>query len=171
MPNIEYLQKQLELTENCPNECTKVRFRRAINSVKMFKKQCVRCGVLVGDWIPHAEIVAPDLIEPIDDDLRKIYLENALSLRAEIVKVAAEKERKEFFENYDEYLKSEKWNEKRKAVLRRNFWGNCEGCGVNPSTQVHHLTYDHVYDEFLFELVGLCKNCHDRLHQGSKDDE
>ena len=168
MPNIEYLQKQLELTENCPHECTKVRFRRAINSVKMFKKQCVRCGVLVGDWIPHAEIVAPDLIEPIDDDLRKIYLETALSLRAEIVKVAAEKERKEFFENYSEYLVSEKWAVKRRTVLSRCD-ERCEGCGKSRATQVHHLTYNHVYDEFLFELVGVCNDCHVKLHLGKDD--
>lgn len=51
---------------------------------------------------------------------------------------------------------------RRKIIDRCN--GRCEGCGEAPVAQVHHLTYEHVGDEFLFELVGLCNRCHDRMH-------
>jgi hypothetical protein len=30
---------------------------------------------------------------------------------------------------------------------------------------VHHLTYAHVFNEFLFELMAVCDECHDRLHR------
>lgn len=40
----------------------------------------------------------------------------------------------------------------------------CQGCRVRRATQVHHLTYDHVGNEFLFELVAICETCHTRLH-------
>ena len=39
----------------------------------------------------------------------------------------------------------------------------CEGCGVRRAAQVHHLTYEHVGDELLFELVAVCGQCHDRI--------
>lgn len=66
-------------------------------------------------------------------------------------------------EYYDAYIKSERWANKRAMVLKRCSQ-TCEGCGVRPATQVHHLTYEHLGDELLFELVGLCRDCHERVH-------
>jgi hypothetical protein len=40
----------------------------------------------------------------------------------------------------------------------------CEGCGRRRAAQVHHLTYDHVFDEFLWELIAICDECHSRVH-------
>jgi 5-methylcytosine-specific restriction endonuclease McrA len=42
--------------------------------------------------------------------------------------------------------------------------GHCEGCGQRKAVQVHHLTYEHVGQEFLWELRAVCSECHDRLH-------
>jgi hypothetical protein len=42
--------------------------------------------------------------------------------------------------------------------------GICEGCGERPVAHIHHLTYEHMGDEFLFELAGVCIPCHHRLH-------
>ena len=170
MPNIEYLQKQLELTENCPHECTGIRYRTATNGVKMYKSQCVRCGELVGNWIPHSAVPEGLTFPPIDDELRSTYKETASELRKEILKIKSEEERRGFFEGYNEYLRSEKWIKKRNAVLKRCHQV-CEGCGKEEATQVHHLTYAHVYDEFLFELVGVCNDCHVKLHLGKDDGE
>ena len=36
-------------------------------------------------------------------------------------------------------------------------------------TQCHHLTYENVGEEFLFELVALCSDCHERLHQKRRE--
>lgn len=64
---------------------------------------------------------------------------------------------------YRLYIFSAAWEEKRQQILKRcNFI--CEGCGGGAATQVHHLTYDHVGSELLFELVGLCAACHERVH-------
>jgi len=38
--------------------------------------------------------------------------------------------------------------------------------GSEPATEVHHLTYQHVGHEFLFELVAICRECHTRWHGG-----
>lgn len=64
---------------------------------------------------------------------------------------------------YQQYLTSPQWRRVRRLVLDR-CRGVCEGCGSAPVAEVHHLTYEHVQAEFLFELVALCGRCHDRVH-------
>ena len=65
---------------------------------------------------------------------------------------------------YHDYLRSWEWREKRRIVLAR-----CNGicqCGA-PVQDVHHLSYDHVFQEELVdfsELVGFCRRCHQRAH-------
>jgi 5-methylcytosine-specific restriction endonuclease McrA len=66
-------------------------------------------------------------------------------------------------ERYKQYLQSEAWRRRRELVLRRAL-GICEGCGQASATEVHHLTYDHVGNEFLWELVAICRDCHERYH-------
>jgi 5-methylcytosine-specific restriction endonuclease McrA len=64
---------------------------------------------------------------------------------------------------YNQYLTTPEWKQRRAAVMRRAD-GICEGCGTGRASQVHHLTYKHVGNEFLFELVAVCDGCHRRLH-------
>ena len=64
---------------------------------------------------------------------------------------------------YDQYLQSPAWRDIRQLVLRRAH-GRCEGCGRRPAAHVHHLSYQHVGKEFLWELVAVCQECHDRVH-------
>ena len=71
-------------------------------------------------------------------------------------------ERGRFTKSYSAYIRSEEWKAKRALVLKRCS-GSCEGCGVTKATEVHHSTYHHLFNEFLFELVGLCHACHERL--------
>lgn len=66
-------------------------------------------------------------------------------------------------EDYAEYLKSEEWALRRDLVMARAK-NRCEGCGLRAASEVHHLTYEHVTQEFLFELVALCGDCHERAH-------
>ena len=65
--------------------------------------------------------------------------------------------------SYQEYLKSEQWQQLRRKVLRRDLH-ICQGCLAQPASEVHHTTYGHVRSEFVFELVSLCRDCHRRLH-------
>lgn len=44
----------------------------------------------------------------------------------------------------------------------------CEGCRTARATEVHHLTYEHCGDEFLWELVAICRSCHERYHGGKE---
>jgi hypothetical protein len=65
-------------------------------------------------------------------------------------------------EEYHEYLRTPEWGALRERVRQRD--KICRGCLSSPVEEVHHLTYEHVYNEFAFELVGLCRKCHARLH-------
>lgn len=64
---------------------------------------------------------------------------------------------------YQEHLRSPKWARTRQKVLERA-QGIREGCREQRATQVHHLSYRHVGDEFLWELAAVCRDCHERWH-------
>jgi 5-methylcytosine-specific restriction endonuclease McrA len=65
--------------------------------------------------------------------------------------------------SYARYLRSDHWQDIRRRVLQRAN-GFCEGCWQRRATQVHHLTYEHIGAEFLWELVAICAACHARVH-------
>ncbi len=68
---------------------------------------------------------------------------------------------------YDRYLKSDKWKSKRRKVLTRAN-GKCEGCLEARATEVHHVDYQHLFDEPLFELRALCSECHRAISEQDK---
>lgn len=83
----------------------------------------------------------------------------------------SEKKRKHFQDQHDEqkeyyhnvYLKSKEWYNKRIKVLNRDKYV-CQACLKNKATQVHHLTYERIYKEPLFDLVSVCDECHNSIH-------
>jgi hypothetical protein len=66
-------------------------------------------------------------------------------------------------ERYIEYLNSKEWKAKLKAVKERCS-NICERCHRYLVDDVHHLTYERVYNESLEDLQGLCAGCHEFLH-------
>ena len=69
-------------------------------------------------------------------------------------------------ERYRAYLDSPEWKAMRKAVKKR--CNNvCERCHKFRVDEVHHLTYDRVFNERLEDLQGLCVPCHRFLHGDS----
>ena len=55
------------------------------------------------------------------------------------------------------------WQELRDQVLQRDSF-LCQGCRRNRATAVHHLTYDRLGREVLFDLISVCTHCHERIH-------
>lgn len=124
-----------------------------------FVEQCTECGHAVSTPIKKSAIRNPDKTPPWDEALQKAFehlrnLDNVAQRKAD---------RQAFFAEHDVYLRSPAWRARRQAVLFRAR-GRCEGCGLSDATQVHHLTYDHWKEEFLWELVAICDLCHDRVH-------
>ena len=66
-------------------------------------------------------------------------------------------------EEYDEYLKSPEWLRRRERRLFNDGY-RCMMCGSAKNLNVHHITYDHVYNEPMEDLVTLCNRCHSIIH-------
>jgi hypothetical protein len=80
-----------------------------------------------------------------------------------ILREEQEQKRNQRKAEYQQYLQTAEWKNKSQTVLKRaNFL--CEGCGSNRATQAHHITYEHVFNEFLWELKAVCRSCHERAH-------
>lgn len=130
--------------------------------------QCTTCGVAVpgprNPWSPwvRKHLLPDDVLDALtmwDDSLE----ERAAGDRRTTYEQSVEHGRAERREEYAEYLRSPRWKEIRDRVLQRA-GHRCEGCGDAAAREVHHLTYEHVFGEFLFELVALCPSCHRRWH-------
>lgn len=146
----------------CEHADKKLTRRNVRTGAVQYVYQCMECGRSMNQPISHErvrrEFSGVEIIE-FDEDIEGRYERR----RVEAVKEQRAQERASFFGQYDEYLKGDAWHDKRRRVFLR-CKGVCEGCGINKATEVHHLTYEHVFDELLFELVGVCDPCHKRAH-------
>lgn len=65
---------------------------------------------------------------------------------------------KQNYGQYKAYLRSSQWKEKRQLILDRDQC--CSTCGSIDGLQVHHRTYDTLFNEPLEDLITLCQRCH-----------
>ena len=144
----------------CPHERDELRRRTLATGGVQFVRQCLGCGKATTNPISRTKIENADSLLPFDEALDKAGYE----VSGETAKAEREQQRQEFFIVYDEYLASDEWEERRQLVMDRAE-GLCEGCRKAPAVQVHHLTYEHVFNELLYELVALCVPCHKRAHE------
>lgn len=158
--------------ERCAHEKIELRRKICTNGSPMWGHQCTECGRLIGDWVKSTDpaVVKGGPSIPDWDDLRseQYWAERRARGRfsdkhGDNHQARLEDERRQWWRDYSEYLKSPEWKSKRARVMRRAS-GYCEGCLIEYATEVHHLTYKHVKNEFCFELVALCHFCHERVH-------
>jgi hypothetical protein len=130
------------------------------------KNQCQQCGRMIGSALGKLKVIESELVK-FQPNLEATYDAKRNSERDDIIQkhIRIQKAQSgEFSQSYKDHLNSDKW----KLVIRPKVFkranGVCEGCLERPATQVHHLTYEHLGDEFMFELVAMCGPCHERLH-------
>ena len=89
--------------------------------------------------------------------------------KAKDIAIKREREEKEaqWWEDYKAYLQTDPWREKSRTVIDRD--RVCQACLKSPATQAHHLTYSHVFSEPLFDLVGVCKACHEAITEMDRE--
>jgi hypothetical protein len=133
-----------------------------------YQHQCLDCGARLGTAVAAAKALADgrqpapfdeDLFQEGDRKLARHFDEQRAALNRAIDERWAGRRLA-----YEAYLLSEAWRNKRAEALRRDE-GVCQGCRARPATQVHHLTYAHLGDELLFELISVCADCHERIHR------
>lgn len=170
LPSSRALSEALAPTweSKCPHKQKAVRKRKILGGSSQVRWQCLDCGQAIGNPLPKAT-------HPDAGDFDEAFLEATNlareTLRWEIAVEYLEKHRLRELDHqkfYDTYLQSEEWRKRRKLVLQRAN-GLCEGCLTEKAAEIHHLTYRHLGDEFLFELVALCACCHDKVHGKETD--
>jgi len=75
-----------------------------------------------------------------------------------------------FFNSKREYYKSEEWRQQKIFALHRAN-NRCEWCGLSHSLELHHLTYDNLYNEKPKDLIILCKDCHKKADKKREEEE
>lgn len=139
----------------CRHERAELRRWTLKNGAVHYVKQCLLCGEKVGSAVPHHLVrgTVADFDAALREDDQAAW-DRFYELR-----------RAEFWRWYEQYLEGPEWRALRAKALERDR-GICQGCGAHAS-QVHHLTYANVGAEFLFELIAICRACHERLHAGA----
>jgi hypothetical protein len=66
--------------------------------------------------------------------------------------------------SYQDYLASPAWKQRRDLVMWRAH-GICEACLSARAEEVHHLTYEHIGHEMMWELKAICRACHEKIHR------
>jgi hypothetical protein len=149
----------------CEHDHTEIRRRTVAGGRVQYWQQCQRCGHGPRAVKPSLSAVMggiPDWDEELNerwDRERSAWYE----ARRKNWEEDQAREKAEFWERYEAYLQTPEWREKRARVLERA-GGVCEGCGERRPVHAHHLTYERVGDEMLFDLAAVCRDCHEKLH-------
>ncbi len=152
--------------QECLHPTSEIRRKTTRTGQAQLMRQCLTCGDAMSSFLPHNTVesvaMTPAWDEALSDDWWGEY--HASRRRPRSKDWAQSKIRMEWKRLYQEYLASPEWASVRGRVMVRAR-EVCEGCGLTPARVVHHKTYDHIGDELLFELVALCRGCHDRAHK------
>lgn len=144
----------------CKHGNSEIRYRLQSNGVRIYKRQCLQCGGQIGNAIKYADAPVDAALwdDALQDRSYALYRQRSLARFDQI--------RQERSEQYQLYLQSTDWAAKRELVLLRDNF-TCKavlpGC-ERTATQAHHLTYQHIFNEPLFDLVAVCRHCHRSLH-------
>lgn len=138
------------------------------------RHQCFSCGFVSSSSIGGLSAYERDNLPPVDQERRENWEDPRIIFHNEIRRLKSiryEKEREEdkteWFKQYNIYLLSPEWRQKRDIVLKRDNY-KCQCCLTGLATQVHHKSYDLVDfkgSEPCFNLVSICTPCHELIHE------
>lgn len=167
MIDLNFYPKPAPEVDDTPCECktTERRAKVTSNGVIQVKEQCLTCGRSATSALPRTALGTrrpqdhPDWDDTLADRYWAAIFEKRQALR--------DAQNQSFWHWYNYYLTTSAWLERRDKVLWRAGY-TCEACGAAHATQVHHVTYEHVGSEALWELRAICTPCHDRIHSYCK---
>jgi len=148
----------------CTHPDSAVRKNVKSNGAVNYYRQCLSCGENLEHLRQNdlsADVKAS--AQPLDRELRREWWIRQTTIWKMFYDAARKEEHDQFTKLREEYMRTPQWRSIRVKVFSRcDNW--CEGCGDAPATEVHHLTYDRLGAEMLFDLVGVCRSCHERIH-------
>lgn len=121
------------------------------NGIEHFGSQCLDCGKWDGgikkSTLNEAQMEAAVTFDP---EVARRFSER----QREAFQQERQAKNEAFWQKYHDHLNSDDW---RRACLERR------------ATQAHHLTYRHLGWEPLFDLIAVCKQCHEYLHKKERE--
>ncbi len=152
----------------CKHENT-VKCRKQQTNGKVAVKQCADCGQSLG-CIPKKTVnyfeLAPmfdEALEAAGRAIRQRHYQEIWEKARAAQHLQQYQKNADWNRRYQAHLLSDKWRRLRVKVFARSK-GMCEGCAERRAVQVHHLTYDRMGFEMLFDLAAVCKRCHEEIH-------
>jgi hypothetical protein len=139
------------------------------NGAVVRRSGCKTCKQVSGKIIKkgHDWQLLPKLSKQQKDEYEKAY--NELCEKRRLFAKAKHDEIQnsnvlDFKKQYHAYLQTPEWKAKAEAVkMRDNYL--CQACLSAPASDAHHLHYQNIFNEPLFDLVSVCRSCHDKLHK------
>lgn len=142
-------------------ECRRKELRRRTysNGTVAVCEQCLDCGRQVSTvarrnvncTIARLPEWDDSLVARRNEQMREFYDQQRSARNAE------------WWARYEAHLASPEWQDLRQRVMER-CRGLCEGCRLRRAVQVHHLTYERLGNEMLFDLAAVCLICHAMIH-------
>jgi len=169
MDNSETVWERLDREFGCEHTGTEIRYKTDSLGRRLYFAQCLTCGASTTSALPHADIANAHHCRPWDDELAAEWGRRRRIQAHEIALQVQQERLAEMQNGYHAYLATPEWRGRADAVLARDD-RRCQACYpgcTGRATQVHHRTYDNIYNEPLFDLVAVCKPCHERLHNGN----
>lgn len=136
-----------------------------------YKRFCRDCGTMVSEFLKHEDAQRGgynlDLTRDAMASRSRGYYRERQEALDRIVNSAAERMQPVNRSSRGDYFRTAEWKAKRRLIMRRAA-NTCEGCLIVPADDVHHVTEEHFGNEFAFELLALCRDCHERFHNSRK---
>lgn len=138
------------------------------NGAYHVRNQCNNCGFVSSQSLGGFKSEDKDNLPIVNVNAResrdKIKNYSYQTAYKKISDLKEQKRLSQIKEYRNDYLQSSTWREKRLLVLQRDNW-ICQSCRTAKATDVHHLNYDHIRNEPLFELVSVCRRCHEAIEE------
>lgn len=150
--------------EFCTHEKSSL-VKMKVNDGYRVRRMCSSCYTIFGTFVKQAGLDMSSIKEVNKESYDRWHEEQERRSSKRINEIRDRREawkKQRFFENYNKYLNSPAWKERREEVLKRDNY-LCQSCLKARATQVHHLSYKHWGDEPLFELISVCAECHERI--------
>ena len=149
----------------CEHPASEIRYKVDSLGRRHYHNQCLTCGFAITSALKHDSVSDQDSVRPFNKLLEAAWWKARQERQHEIGAQQRSERERELLALHGDYLKSPEWRAKRAAVLARD---GCQCQAMLPgctkiATQAHHLTYDHWKNEPLFDLVSVCRSCHDEI--------
>jgi hypothetical protein len=164
----------------CEHRSYRLAFKVAKGGARHYRLQCLHCGESIR-MLAKGDLTAGEIAsaQPFDDarlkdfrDRRSAYWRSLVNRERLDLAEQRDREARKWRRRYNRHVSPDnpKWQSLRRRVFNRS-GGICEGCGIRRAVQVHHLTYEHLGDEFLWELRAVCLQCHERIHADHEEQD